>query len=277
MRAMTTSHRWEGRTQRGGTTFCAQRSWRRPFTPARDAASLRLAVTERILAAPPPYSPLRRKELMADAGRQDTGDVSQLLYEVSNGKADAFEHLLPLIYDELKVLARHRLRAERSGHTLNTTALVHEAYLKLVDQTRVEWKGRQHFFAVASEAMRRILIDYARRRQAGKRGGDQSFVPLDEAQDLASTDEALSAEQAGELIALDEALERLAAFNAQGARVVQYRFFGGLGHDQIAELLGVSERTVRRSWMVAKAWLRRELGDVFRDESDSPLVPKSRT
>lgn len=214
---------------------------------------------------------------MSDAAQREAGDISQLLNELSNGKPDAFDRLLPRIYGELKVMARHRLRAERADHTLNTTALVHEAYLKLVDQTRVEWRGRQHFFAVAAEAMRRILVDYARHRRTAKRGGDQRHVPLDEAEALASTDEALTIEQADELLALDEALERLAAFNAQGARVVQYRFFGGLGHDQIAELLGVSERTVRRSWMVAKAWLRRELGDVFRDESDSALVPKSRT
>jgi RNA polymerase sigma factor (TIGR02999 family) len=209
---------------------------------------------------------------MADASSRPSGDITQLLVEVSNGKSDAFERLLPLIYDELKVLARSRLRAERSGHTLNTTALVHEAYLKLVDQTRVEWRGRQHFFAVASEAMRRILIDYARRRLTGKRGGDQPHVPLEEAGEIADTDEALTRDQAGELIALDEALQRLAAFNPQGAQVVQYRFFGGLAHDQIATILGISERTVRRSWTMAKAWLRRELGDVFSDANGSALI-----
>lgn len=213
---------------------------------------------------------------MAATPHQNDGDISQLLVEVSNGKTDAFERLLPLIYGELKVIARSRLRAERSGHTLSTTALVHEAYLKLVDQSRVEWRGRQHFFAVAAEAMRRILVDYARHRRAAKRGGEQNVVSLNEADALAIADDALSLEHADELLALDEALERLAAFNPQGARVVQYRFFGGLGHDQIAELLGVSERTVRRSWMVAKAWLRRELGDVFRDESGSSLISTKR-
>jgi RNA polymerase sigma factor (TIGR02999 family) len=197
---------------------------------------------------------------MAEAGQQNTGDITQLLHEVSNGKADAFERLLPLIYGELKTLARSRLRAERSGHTLNTTALVHEAYLKLVDQTRVHWRGRKHFFAVASEAMRRILIDYARGRLTGKRGSGLQNVPLEQADQVAS-DAALSAAQAGDLIALDEALHRLAEFNPQGAQVVQYRFFGGLSHEQIAELLEISERTVRRSWMLAKAWLHRELGD----------------
>lgn len=206
---------------------------------------------------------------MPDAAPQEVGDISQLLYEVSNGKSDAFERLLPLIYGELKTLARHRLRSERSGHTLNTTALVHEAYLKLVDQTRVEWSGRQHFFAVASEAMRRILIDYARRRQTGKRGGDQPHLSLDDAEDVASTDEALTQDQADELVALDDALQRLAEFNPQGARVVQYRFFGGLAHEHSAELLGISERSVRRSWTVAKAWLRRELGE----QSGSLMMP----
>ena len=204
-----------------------------------------------------------------------TGDITQLLHEVSNGKADAFERLLPLIYGELKTLARSRLRAERSGHTLNTTALVHEAYLKLVDQTRVEWRGRQHFFAVASEAMRRILIDYARRRLTGKRGSDATHVSLEAAADVADTNAALTRDQAGELVALDEALQRLAAFNPQGARVVQYRFFGGLAHEQIADILGISERSVRRSWNVAKAWLRRELGDAFSDRSGSLMAGDS--
>lgn len=210
---------------------------------------------------------------MADAAPQEASDISRLLHEASYGRSDAFDRLFPLIYEELKKLARHRLRTERDGHTLNTTALVHEAYLKLVDQSRVEWSGRQHFFAVASEAMRRILIDYARRRQAGKRGGNQSQVPLEEAEDIATTDEALTDAQAGELIAFDDALQRLAAFNPQGARVVQYRFFGGLEHQQIADLLGTSERTVRRSWTVAKAWLRRELGDTFSGHTGALLMP----
>jgi RNA polymerase sigma-70 factor (ECF subfamily) len=212
---------------------------------------------------------------MSDAAQHEAGDISQLLHEASHGRSEAFDRLLPLIYQELKVLARHRLRAERSGHTLNTTALVHEAYLKLVDQSRVEWRGRQHFFAVASEAMRRILIDYARRRLTGKRGADAAHVPLEDAQDVANSDGALSDDQAAELIALDDALQRLAAFNPQGAQVVQYRFFGGLAHEQIADLLGISERTVRRSWTVAKAWLRRELGDAFRDDPGSLMSAES--
>jgi RNA polymerase sigma factor (TIGR02999 family) len=189
----------------------------------------------------------------------EAGDISLLLQEASRGKGDAFARLLPLIYDELKALARQRLRGERDGHTLNTTALVHEAYLKLVDQSRVEWSGRQHFFAVASEAMRRILTDYARRRLTGKRGRNVVHLPIEEAE--ASTDDALSEGEADQLLALDDALSRLEQFNPQGARIVQYRFFGGLNHTQIADMLGSSERTVRRSWLIAKAWLHRELAD----------------
>jgi RNA polymerase sigma factor (TIGR02999 family) len=208
---------------------------------------------------------------MVDGSRNsdEPGDITRLLREVSQGNRDAFDRLVPLVYGELSVLARHKLRFEQVGHTLNTTALVHEAYLKLVDQTRAEWHGRHQFFAVASEAMRRILIDYAKRRKAGKRGGGRADVPLDQAGDLPSGDLFEDA-QADELLALDEALTRLAEFNPQGARIVQYRFFGGLSNDEIAELLGTSARTVRRSWTVAKAWLRRELGAVV--DGDSSML-----
>jgi RNA polymerase sigma factor (TIGR02999 family) len=189
------------------------------------------------------------------------GDITLLLREASHGNREAFDRLLPLIYGELRHLARHRLVLERREHTLGTTALVHEAYLKLVDQTRTEWHGRQQFFAIASEAMRRILIDYAKRRNAGKRGGGLAVLPLDEVGELADDGGFLSADDADRLIALDAALERLTGFNPQGARIVQYRFFGGLSMEEVAVLLGVSERTVRRGWTVAKAWLQRELGD----------------
>jgi RNA polymerase sigma factor (TIGR02999 family) len=199
----------------------------------------------------------------------EPGDITRLLREVSHGNRDAFDRLVPLVYGELSVLARHKLRFEQVGHTLNTTALVHEAYLKLVDQTRAEWHGRHQFFAVASEAMRRILIDYAKRRKAGKRGGGHADVPLDVAGELPSGDLFEDA-QADELLALDDALTRLAEFNPQGARIVQYRFFGGLSNEEIAELMGTSPRTVRRSWTVAKAWLRRELGD--RVDGDSSML-----
>lgn len=187
------------------------------------------------------------------------GEITNLLHDAAEGQAGAFDRLLPLVYDELSRIARGRLRYEASGHTLNTNALVHEAYLKLCDQTRTEWRSRQHFFAIASEAMRRILIDYAKMRRAGKRGGGSPHVALDLAGELPDPGELFSEDQATELVALDDALGRLAAFNPQGARVVQYRFFGGLSNPEVAVVLGLSERTVRRVWTVAKAWLRREL------------------
>lgn len=167
---------------------------------------------------------------------------------------------MPLVYDELRRIAHQRLRGEREGHTLDTTALVHEAYLRLVDQTRVEWRDRNHFFAVASEAMRRILVDHARQKQTAKRDGGVP-VPLDVAAEITLPDDALTDAQALELIALDDALHRLATFNPEGVRVVQYRFFGGLSNEDIAAVMGTSERTVRRTWTMARAWLHRELGD----------------
>ncbi len=199
---------------------------------------------------------------MSDAERPDSpGEITELLREASHGSKEAFDRLFPRVYSELNALARHRLRLERPGHTLSTTALVHEAYLKLVDQTRVEWQGRRHFFAVASEAMRRILVDHAKYRQRDKRGGGAAHVGLDAVGEL--PDEAMTADQAAELIALDDALARLAVFNPQGAQIVQYRFFGGLSTEEVAGLLETSERSVRRAWTVAKAWLRRELDDAL--------------
>ncbi len=186
-------------------------------------------------------------------------EITGLLHQAAQGDPNAFDRLLPLVYEELSRIASAKLRLERPGHTLNTTALVHEAYLKLVDQTRAQWRNRHQFFAVASEAMRRILIDYAKRRNASKRGGDVAHVALHEAEEVAAGEALLTEAQATELVALDEALIRLAVFNPQGARVVQYRFFGGLSNEEVAEVLGTSDRTVRRAWTVAKAWLRREL------------------
>lgn len=188
----------------------------------------------------------------------EPGEITQLLQEASQGRKEAFDRVLPLIYQELNRIARNRLRLERPGHTLSTTALVHEAYLRLVGQTRVEWRNRNQFFAVASDAMRRILIDHAKRSQAAKRGGGADNVPIDAIAEFVSAD---VSSQAEELLALDEALTRLAEFNPDGARVVQYRFFGGLSNDEVADVLGVSERSVRRMWTVAKAWLRKELDD----------------
>lgn len=190
---------------------------------------------------------------------EQAGRITELLGEAAAGRKDAFDQLLPLVYDELARIAHGRLRYEAAGHTLNTNALVHEAYLKLVDQTRIHWQSRQHFYAVASEAMRRILVDYAKSRRAGKRGGGSAHVGLEQAGDLAAPSDLFSMDQALELLALDQALTRLADFNPQGATVVQYRFFGGLSNPEVADVTGLSERTVRRAWTVAKAWLRREL------------------
>ncbi len=178
-------------------------------------------------------------------------DVTALLVEASGGNRGALDRLVPLVYEELRRQAGARLRMERAGHTLNATALVHEAYVRLVGQDRVEWKGRAHFFAVASQAMRRILIDHANKRNAAKRRGNATHLDLD--------DGLMSDTRGEELLALDDALDRLASFNERGARVVEYRYFGGLTHDEIGEAMGLSEATVRRSWRAARAWLRSEL------------------
>ncbi len=169
------------------------------------------------------------------------------------GEQRPLDRLLPLVYDELHRIAHRQLRRERTGHTLSTTALVHEAYLRLVDQTRARWVDRAHFFAVAAGVMRRILVDYARRFRAAKRGGDAQRVDLDVA-------EMPLDERSEMLITLDEALGRLAELNPRLSQVVEYRFFGGMTEEETAEALGVTERTVRRDWMKAKAWLSREMG-----------------
>lgn len=166
---------------------------------------------------------------------------------------EALNRLVPLVYEELRKIAHVQLLRERAGHTLNTTALVHEAYVKLVDQDRVEWRDRTHFYGVAAQAMRRILVNYAEARRTQKRGGGAEKVPLDES--LVALDDA----QLDELLALDQALNRLQAFNPRGARVVEYRFFAGLQHDEVAEIMDLSAVTVRRAWSAAKTWLREEL------------------
>lgn len=173
----------------------------------------------------------------------------------SNSSTAAWEELLPLVYDELRAMAHHQLQRERQDHTLNTTALVHEVYLKLVDQTRATWEDRAHFFAIAARVMRRVLIDYARRYRAAKRpeGEARQRVSLD-----ATADETFAAaeERAEVLVALDEALTRLAAVEARLAQVVECRFFGGLTEEETATALGVTARTIRRDWIKAKQWLR---------------------
>lgn len=181
-----------------------------------------------------------------------TEDVTALLRGAEAGGRETLDRLLPLVYEELRRVARVHLATERAGHTLNTTALVHEAYLKLVDQTRVGWADRAHFFAVASIAMRRILVDHARKRSAKKRGGDRQRVPLD-ATELSVEDRAHA------LIELDQALTRLAEVDERLCRVVECRFFGGLTEEETAQALGVTARTVRSDWATAKGLLYLEL------------------
>ena len=182
----------------------------------------------------------------------DPGDITELLLSLEQDRERAVDLLFPRVYDELRAIAGARLRAERAGHTLSATALVHEAYLKLVNQSRVDWKNRAHFFAVAARAMRRILIDYAEARNAGKRGGGAAFVTLGE--ESASRDSNLD-----ELLAIDQAMTRLAGLDERQARVVELRFFGGMTLEEIAEVLGVSLASVNRDWRTARAFLTAEL------------------
>ena len=175
-------------------------------------------------------------------------EVTRLLIRLTDGDGDVLGELLPLVYDELRRLAAGYLRRERPGHTLQPTALVHEAYLRMVDQSQVRWQNRAHFLGVAAQMMRRILVDHARGQRAEKRGGEIQKLSLDENIDV-------SGERAADLVALDEALERLAEFDPQKARVVELRFFGGLSVEETAEVLGVSAPTVKRQWRMAKAWL----------------------
>ena len=179
-------------------------------------------------------------------------DVTRLLGELTGGNAVVVNALMPLIYDELHRLAENQIQRERPDHTLGATALLHEAYLKLVDQRRVTWQNRAHFLGVAAQAMRRILINYAQQRKAQKRGGDFIATTFDD--DLAP-----HLSRADELLNLDEALARLQTMNARQAAVVEYQFFGGLTQEEIAEVLGVSVATVGRDWRLARAWLSREL------------------
>lgn len=185
-------------------------------------------------------------------------EITGLLHQLAGGHRPAFDQLLPLVYQHLHRMAHARLQREGTGHTLDTGALVHEAWLRLVNQHRAHWNDRGHFFAVASEAMRRILVDHARQRRTRRRGSAVVPLPLEaaDAGALIVTDTDDGDEL---LIALDAALLRLATCNPDGARVVQYRFFAGLTNDETAAVLGTSERSVRRSWTAARAWLRREI------------------
>ena len=174
--------------------------------------------------------------------------VTQLLQQWSHGDGSALAELTPLVYEELRRLAHHYMGGQRPDHTLQTTALVNEAYLRLADQTNPNWQSRAHFFAVAARAMRQILVSYARSNRAQKRGGGGPRIELDEAA-------ILSPEQSKEIVDLDEALERLATLDSRKARVVELKFFGGLNYDEIAEVLKIAHRTARRDWEFARIWL----------------------
>jgi len=179
-------------------------------------------------------------------------EITRLLLAWGEGDEAALDELTPLVYEELHRLAHHYMSGERAGHTLQTTALVNEAYLRLIDWKNVQWQNRAHFFAVSAQLMRRILVDFARARGYDKRGGGVRAEALDEA--------ALVTDEKGtDLVALDEALGALAELDERQARIVELRFFGGLTNEEVAEVLKVSEGTVRRDWSLARAWLHREL------------------
>jgi RNA polymerase sigma-70 factor (ECF subfamily) len=180
------------------------------------------------------------------------GNVTQLLDQLSQGRPQAFEALLPVVYGELRRQAARYLRRERGNHTLQPTALVNEAYLRLVDQRHVRWQNRAHFFGIAAQAMRRVLVDHARGRVRLKRGGPAAQVTLDEGMLVA-------AERSIDLLALDKALQRLTTLDARQGQIVELRFFGGLSVEEAAEVIGISPATVKREWSMAKAWLYTEL------------------
>lgn len=183
---------------------------------------------------------------------ENKDNITSLLVELTGGNRAVVDSLMPLVYDELHQVAHMHLRKERKDHTLNATALVHEAYFKLIDQTKVNWQNRAHFFAIASQAMRRILINYAYQHKAQKRGGEKVMVTF--------VDENINREtKPEELIALDDALKQLQTINERQSKIIEYWFFVGLTHEEIAEVLGISVPTVRRDWRLARAWLSREL------------------
>jgi len=185
----------------------------------------------------------------------DQEQITRLLVRAAGGDRKAVDDLFPVVYQQLRKIAQNKLRPERANHTLNATALVHEAYIKLINQEQMEWQNRAHFYAIAATAMRRILVDYARNRNAEKRGGGNVFITLN--------DEIMSAETKAErIVELDDAIGRLEAINERQAKVVVLRFFGGLKESEIGESLNISLATVKRDWRLARAWLARELGNI---------------
>jgi len=189
------------------------------------------------------------------------GPVTQLLQQWSDGDSQAFERLIPLVYDDLRHLARRHLRHERSGHTLQGTGLVHEAFLRLSQEREVRWKSRSQLFALVSKMMRHILVDHARARQTGKRGGGQIAISLDELEEVATDwDRSVQGgDLALDILALDQCLQRLEHLDPQQNQVVELRYFGGLSIDETAATLGISPATVKREWVTARAWLLREM------------------
>ncbi len=185
---------------------------------------------------------------------ESADQIDEILSEAAPGRPPDAERLIPLVYDDLRQLASNYLRRESPGHTLQSTALVNEAFLKLVDQTRVNWQGKTHFFAVGAEIMRRILVDHARGKHRQKRGGDRQRIELHD-------DLRVSAKCDEDLLAVDEAIAKLAECDPRQAKIVELRFFGGLTVAEVAEVLGVSKRTVEAEWTMIRAWLRRELSD----------------
>ena len=184
---------------------------------------------------------------------QKSKEITAMLHDWSDGKQEALDALLPLVYDELHAQAARFLRRERVGHTLQTTALIHETYLKLIDQREVNWQNRAHFFGIAAQAMRRILVDYARQRHREKRGGADENLPLEDVK------LAVSGEKEIDLEELDQALTRLAAMDERQEKIVELRYFGGLSIEETAEVLRISTATVKNDWKSAKAWLYQEI------------------
>ncbi len=191
----------------------------------------------------------------------ESTDLTMVLERAGRGDPDALERILPLVYDDLRAQAARYLRGERSDHTLQATALVHEAYVRLVDQTRVQWQNRDHFFAVAATAMRRILVNHARDRSRLKRGGRIRRGQFSETAALTTDPEV-------DLVALDDALTRLETMDPRAARVVELRYFGGLSVEDCARLLDVGTATIKRDWLLARTWLMRELGDTDSDSTE---------
>jgi RNA polymerase sigma factor (TIGR02999 family) len=184
--------------------------------------------------------------------KQDPDEITRLLVAWRNGETNALDDLMPLVHRELKRIARNFMRRQRVGHTLQTTALVNEAFVRLVDSDKVNWQDRSHFFAMSAQLMRRVLVDAARRKNSEKRGGERVQVTL--ADDMKATER-----DQVDVVAIDEALRKLAELNPRHGQIVELRYFGGLTEEEIAETLNISARTVRRDWNVARAWLYREL------------------